>query len=169
MNGRKPSLLAPALIAGAAGGVLSGIPFVNCLCCLWMIGAGILAAYLMAKDAPAPPTAGDGALVGAFTGVVAAGAVSLMSIPLAALNAVFFRRFLERMAEYVQEMPAGWEQWFTRGVGPFSFFWFFIGLVINAAVFAALAALGGIIGMSLFARRTPPPGAPLPPQPGSPV
>jgi hypothetical protein len=166
MNDRKPSPLVPALIAGAAGGILSGVPFVNCLCCLWIIGAGSLAVYLSAKQSPTLPGAAEGAQVGALSGVFAAAAVSLLSLPLASLNAAFFRRFLERMAEYVDKMPEGWQQWFTRGEGPFSMFWFVMGFVINAAVFAALAALGGIIGATLFGRRTAVP--PAPPSPGSP-
>ncbi len=169
MNDRKPSPLGPALIAGAAGGILSGVPFVNCLCCLWLIGTGILAVYLAAKQAPTLPGPAEGAQIGALAGVFAAAAVSLLSLPLASLNAAFFRRFLERMAEYVDRMPDGWEQWFTRGEGPFSVFWFLMGFVINAAVFAALAALGGIIGASLFGRRAAAsPTPPAAPSAGSP-
>jgi len=154
MNGRKPAILMPALIGGIAGGVLSGVPFLNCLCCLWIIGGGILASYLLVKESPVPLTAGDGARAGAFSGVIAAAAASLIGLPLAAMNSAFLHRFIERMAEYVREMPAGWERWFDRGSGPFSLGWFLIGVVINAAVFAVLAALGGIIGISIFNKRT---------------
>jgi hypothetical protein len=137
------------------------------LCCLWLIGAGILAVYLSAKAAPGPLGPAEGARAGALSGVVAAAVVSLLSLPLASLNAAFFRRFLERMAEYVDRMPEGWDQWFNRGDAPFSLFWFVMGFVINAAAFAALAALGGIIGATLFGRRPDAPGAPTAPPPPS--
>lgn len=174
MNGSKPNLFVPALIGGAAAGVLCGIPFVNCLCCLWIIGGAALAAALLAKDSPVSLTPGDGALVGAYAGVVAAVVHAVISIPLAALNAAFFNRFLERLSEYVHEMPSGWDRWFSRGAEPFSMAWFFLGLIFTAAVFAAFGALGGVIGASLFGRKTPaapvpPPAAPLPPQPGNPA
>ncbi|MCZ7371502.1 MAG: hypothetical protein O8C66_13445, partial [Candidatus Methanoperedens sp.] len=64
MDNRRPEYLVPALISGAVAGVLSGIPFVNCLCCLWIIGGAILATNLLAKKTPALLTAGDGAIVG---------------------------------------------------------------------------------------------------------
>jgi hypothetical protein len=169
MNARNSRPLGPALIAGTAGGVLSGLPFISCVCCLWIIGAGILAAYLSTRKAPEPAAAGEGAVIGAWTGVVAAAVVSIVSLPLAPLNTAFAGRFLQRMAEYVPEMPAGWEQWIQPGTRTFSLWGFFLGLLINAALFAGLAALGGIIGMNLFAKRPEAPvSPPVPPQPGSP-
>lgn len=174
MKGRKPAILVPALAGGVAGGILSGVPFLNCLCCFWILGGGVIASYLLVKDSPAALGPGDGALAGAFAGVIAAAAASLIGLPLAGMNSAFLRRFIERMAEYVKEMPAGWERWFDRGSEPFSWGWFLIGVVINAAVFAILAALGGIIGISIFNKRTPGSSgssaeAPPPPSPpGSP-
>jgi hypothetical protein len=73
------------------------------------------------------------------------------------------------MAEYVPQMPAGWEQWVSQaGRSTFSLSWFLAGLALNAALFAALAALGGTIGVNLFARRTSA-APPEPPGPGSPA
>jgi hypothetical protein len=163
MNGQKPSIFTPALIGGAVAGILSGIPFLNCLCCLWIIGGAILAAYLLSKDSPVTMTAGDGALVGAFTGLFAAIVHALISIPLKALNIVFFRRLLEKLSEYTQDI-GDWRQWFDRGTGPVSISWFLLGLIITAAIFAVLGALGGIIGTGLFGKKTPPPAQPQPPQ-----
>jgi hypothetical protein len=91
MNQQRPPLFVPALIGGAIAGTLSGVPFLNCFCCLWIIGGAMLAAALWSKDSPHPLTSGDGALIGAFTGLFAAGAHTLISIPLAAVNAAFFR------------------------------------------------------------------------------
>ena len=55
----------PALIGGAAMGVLSALPIVNMgnCCCLWVLGGGAIAAYLLQQDHPAPINLGDGALV----------------------------------------------------------------------------------------------------------
>ena len=168
MNGQRPSLFTPALIGGAAAGFLSAIPFLNCLCCLWIIGGAALAAFIWAKDSPVPLTSGDGALVGAFAGLTAAVIDSLVSIPFAAMNAALFRRVFERLAEYTSEMPAGWEQWFNRGVGPFSIAWFFVVLVITAVIFAVLGTLGGVIGISLFGKKRPPAAFPPPAAPPQP-
>ncbi len=156
MNERRPSMLTPALLGGAVAGVLSGLPFLNCLCCLWIIGGAMLAACLLAKDSPVSLTSGDGAVVGALSGIAAAVVDSLIGIPLRGLNLAVMRRMFDRLAEFADEMPSGWENWIDRSAGGFSVPMFFIGLFLSAAVFAAVGALGGIIGASLFGRKPQP-------------
>ena len=153
MNDHKPNILTPALVGGAVAGVLSGIPFLNCFCCLWIIGGAVLASYLLAKDSPVSLTAGDGAIVGVFAGISAAIIDSLVSIPLRSLNVAVMRRMMERLSEFADEMPSGWENWINRTEGGVSIAMFLIGLFISAAIFAALGALGGIIGASLFGKK----------------
>lgn len=157
MNERRPSMLTPALLGGAVAGILSGLPFLNCLCCLWIIGGAMLAAYLLAKESPGSLTSGDGAVVGALSGIAAAVVDSLVGIPLRGLNLAVMRRMFDRLAEFAEEMPAGWEEWIDRSAGGFSIAMFFLGLFLSAAVFAAVGALGGIIGASLFGRKPQPP------------
>jgi hypothetical protein len=156
MDNQKSAMFSAALIGGAVAGVLSGIPFVNCLCCLWIIGGGVLAAYLLSKGSPVVLNAGDGAIVGVFTGIVAAVAQSILSILFRPVNAEFFRRMMERFAEYAEEMPPGFEDFLEGGSAQFSISGFFIGLIFSAFVFSALGALGGIIGISLFRKKTLP-------------
>ena len=115
MTNQKPSMLVPALVGGAVAGVLSAVPFLNCLCCLWIIGGAVLAAYLLAKDSPVAMTAGDGAIVGIFTGIVAAIVDTVVSIPFQAINSQFVQRFMEGLAEYTEEMPEGWENFLEGG------------------------------------------------------
>lgn len=154
MNDQRPGMFVPALIGGAAAGILSGIPFVNCLCCLWIIGGAMLSAYLLIKDSPVPLTAGDGAIVGIFTGIVAAVVELIISIPFRAVTDRFVRDMMERFSEYYEEMPRGLESWFQEGALETSFVWSIIGLVISVVIFSALGALGGIIGISLFGKKT---------------
>lgn len=155
MSDQKPAMLMPALIGGAAAGLLSGIPLLNCLCCLWIIGGAILASFLLIKDSPVTLTAGDGAIVGVFTGIVAAIVEAIISIPLQPLNKEFARKMMETISEYTEEMPSWWESWFETGAAGASLSMFMLGLAISAVVFAALGALGGIIGISLFKKKTP--------------
>ncbi len=154
MNNQRPDFLVPALIGGSLAGVLSGIPLLNCLCCLWIIGGAVLSTYLLAKDRSGPLTSGDGAIVGALAGIVSAVVVSLIGIPLRAVNARFIQQMSDRIAEMAGEMPAGLEGLFDQGgMAQFSFSMFLFGLFISAAVFAAFGALGGVIGVSLFGRK----------------
>jgi len=163
MNEQRPPLFVPALIGGTAAGVLAVIPFLNCLCCLWIIGGAMLAASLWAKDCPTSLSAGEGALIGAYTGVFAAIAHTLVGIPMAAVNARFFLRMFERLSDYTNELPQDWRQWLDQSVGSFTLAGFFLNLIITAAVFCLLGVLGGILGAALFGKKTPPSGVVPPP------
>lgn len=153
MNDQRPGMFVPALIGGAAAGILSGIPFVNCLCCLWIIGGGMLSAYLLIKDSSVPLSAGDGAIVGIFAGIFAAVVEFIISIPFRAVTDKFMRNMIDRFSEYYEEMPRGLESWFQEGSLETSFLWAIIGLIISVVIFSALGALGGIIGISIFGKK----------------
>jgi hypothetical protein len=153
MNDQRPGMFVPALIGGCIAGVLSGIPLVNCLCCLWIIGGGILAAYFLSREAPAKLTAGDGAIVGIFSGIIAAIVEAVVNIPFRAFSEKLVQDIMDRFSQYYDEMPSGWESWLGDGGGKGSFFWTILGLGISIVIFSAFGALGGIIGISLFARK----------------
>jgi hypothetical protein len=168
---QRPEYFRPALIAGIAAGVLSGLPFIgvgNCVCCLWIIGGAAVAAKMLAAATPGLLSTGDGAVVGALTGIVAAVVDAVISIPLRPFNMGLARRFLDWASEHGGQMPSGFQDIFNQSGGGLSPGWFLLGLLVSAAVFAAVGALGGIIGVALFAKKGRPPAAPAPP-PGPPT
>ncbi|UCC41037.1 MAG: hypothetical protein JSV96_06300 [Candidatus Aminicenantes bacterium] len=150
---QKPGMFVPALIGGAVAGALSGLPFINCLCCIWIIGGAMLASYLLSKDSPVDLSAGDGAIIGVLTGIIATVVRLFVNLlPFHAYYREFLQKLTERLAEYTEEMPPGWEAWLEKEGGG-SIFMFMSGLMITAMFFAALGALGGIIGVSLFGKK----------------
>ena len=155
MSKPRQGMFVPALIGGLAAGVLSGIPVVQCMCCLWVIGGAMLSAHLLAKQTIVSLTAGDGAIVGALSGIFAAVVERLISIPFAAFSLEFARKLMESMSRFTEEMPSGWETWLDRG-REFSPAFFMFGLMITALIFAGLGALGGVLGASLFGRKPAP-------------
>jgi hypothetical protein len=157
MNDQKPSVFVPALIGGGLAGILAAVPFVNCLCCIWIIGGAMLSAYLLIKETPSQLSAGDGAIVGIFAGIIAAVVEFIVSIPFQAMENRLTQSMLERFSEYFDEMPPGWENFFESGNLTASMGLSLIGLVITAVVFAALGALGGVLGISLFRKKPTPP------------
>jgi hypothetical protein len=157
MTNERPSMFMPALIGGGLAGILSGIPLINCLCCLWIIGGAMLAAYLLSKDSKLPLSSGDGAVVGALAGVIAAIVDFFVSIPFQAMSEDIFRNVMERFSEYADEMPPGWENFMEGGGFEASVAMNILGLLIAAVVFAILGALGGILGMSMFGKKFFPP------------
>jgi hypothetical protein len=66
------SKLQPAVFGGLFIGVLSALPLINIAncCCLWVIGGGVLATYLLQQNQPYAITAADGALVGLLAGLI---------------------------------------------------------------------------------------------------
>ncbi len=155
MNEQRPNLLMPALVGGGLAGILSAIPLVNCLCCLWIIGGAMLASYLLAKDSKVTLNAGDGAIIGAVAGLVATFTEAIVSIPFNAMSSELFTKFTEKLSDYSQDIPQGWEK-FLQGGYESTWLWFFIGLLITAVIFIALGILGGVIGISLFSKKKPP-------------
>ena len=153
MNDQRPGMFVPALIGGVIAGILSGIPIVNCLCCLWIIGGGILAAYFLTKESPVVLSAGDGAIVGIFAGIIAAIAQAVVNIPFRPVNDKLAQGILDRFSQYYDEMPSGWESWLENGDLEGSIVWTILGLVFSVVIFSALGALGGIIGISLFRKK----------------
>jgi hypothetical protein len=147
----------PALIGGGVAGVLSAIPFVNCFCCLWIIGGAMLAAYLLSKDSKVALSSGDGAIVGALAGVIAAIVDFFVSIPFQAMSDDMARSIMEKVSEYADEMPQGWEGFLEGGGFEGSMAMNILGLLIAAVVFSILGALGGILGMSMFGKKFFPP------------
>lgn len=168
MNQKKPEYLRPALIGGAIAGVLSGLPIVsagNCFCCLWIIGGAALAVSLLAKNTAGVLTSGDGAIVGALSGITAAVVDSLMAIPLRSFNMELARRVVDRVSDFGYEMPSNLDGLLDGGSAFLTPGWFLLSLFLTAAVFTVVGILGGIIGVSLFGRKknqTAPPASPPP-------
>ncbi len=182
----SPKPLQPALMAGVAMGVLSGLPVIsagNC-CCLWILGGGFLAAYLLQQSHPDPITIGDGAVVGLLAGIIGAIVAQLIAIPLALLIGPFQTALARRAMEGARDVPPEVRDWLDliatrRATGAFMVIGFIFALVIGmifstvggllgAAVFRrpagpATAAPGGYVPPPYTPPYTPPPPAPPPP------
>jgi len=160
MNEQRPRMLMPSIIGGLLSGVLTAIPFINCLCCIWVIAGGFLAAYLLSKESQSSLTTGDGAIVGVFAGIIGAVVDTIVSIPFDALlrNSEFMRAILDKVGEYAQDLPAGMEGLLDSGPfsGSVSIPWMLLGLIFSMVIFSAFSALGGIIAVSVFKKKTDP-------------
>jgi len=138
-------------------GVLTALPVVsigNC-CCLWVLGGGALAAYLLQQDNPDPISLGDGALVGLLTGVFGSVVILIVSIPLAMLVEPMVRQFVTGILEKMENVPPeirdlAMNRGFTviRIAGQFVF-WLVVGSIFST--------LGGLLGASIFQKKVPPP------------
>ena len=146
--------LKPALLGGLIVGLLSAIPFVNYCCCIWAIGGGALAGFLYIKSSPTPVPTGDGAIVGALSGVVGGLIYLIIGLPIALLFGA-------------AEMEA---QFRRSGIQmPFSgTLLLVVGALIGALCLLLLATLGGVLSIPIFEKRKDGPMPPPPPVTGGP-
>jgi hypothetical protein len=167
----KPSMIKPALIGGVVLGLLSILPFIKGLCCLWAIVGGVIAAWIYIKNSPLKITSGNGAGVGALSGFVG--------------GVIFIVGFVLSTAKEFADPEIIAEQFKGYPIDPnvLKFFTehFILVLFLYSIIFlvtiVALSTLGGIIGVAIFEKRkgamaqpppypyAQPPGAPQPPYP----
>ncbi|MCD4844155.1 MAG: DUF5518 domain-containing protein [Methanosarcinales archaeon] len=126
----------PVLISGIPAGLISVIPFIHCLCCVWLILFGFLSAYLFKKDTGTLEIE-DGVISGALTGLVAFVIMMILSIIF-----IFFK---------VGISPLMGEDMAMQGImSGFSLLFILFTGLIQIIVFPIFGAIGGIIGAVLL-------------------
>jgi len=164
----NPPKLVPALLGGTFIGVLSALPLVNVAncCCLWLLGGGVVAAYVMQQNHPGPIRAADGALVGLLAGIIGAFVYVLVSLPINLVMAPIVETMRGRMLQEAQDMPAEVRDAIERfGSGSASVA---IGFVMNLFLGMVFSTLGGLLGAALFKKASPPAVPPSAPGPWPP-
>jgi uncharacterized membrane protein len=159
--------LQPALIGGLFIGILSALPIIGALnvcCCLWVVGGGVITAYLMQNASAMAITVGDGALGGLIAGLIGAIVDTILTIPIrlvmGPMQARFFQRWMESAPRDVPDslrvfMEPGA---MTGGIVIATIANFMLMLVLGAI----FATIGGMIGAAIF-NRGKPTIAPTPP------
>ena len=151
--------LQPAFWGGLFIGVLSALPVVNagnCCCCLWVISGGVLAAYLRQQQSPLQIDAAEGAVVGLLAGLVGGIVAALISIPMQMLVGPYQRELMERLLANNPDVPAEARdavERFAAGAG-----FRLIGMLVSVVIYVIFGMLGGLLGVALFKKKTPPPG-----------
>ena len=164
--------LQPALLGGLFIGVLSALPLVNVgnCCCLWIIGGGMLAAYL--DQAPGQPrNVARGALDGLLAGVVGAFVYLMASAVISTVMAPLQQRMIEMLGG-AYDLPPDVRAWFEMlRDRDDAFFGQIIGFVFQLFAGAIFSTLGGLLGALFFWRDDVPPalGGPPPPPPLPPL
>jgi len=172
-NGAKPGYGQPALIGGLFMGVLSALPLIsagNICCCMWVLGGGAVAAYVYQQNLSSPITPGDGALVGLLAGLIGAVVQFAISIPIGLLVAPMERAFMQRALEIAGTMPPEMRDMIERygngdmqlGAG-FMIMRRMAALVVWVFVGGIFSTIGGLLGATIFQKKTPPGVIDVPP------
>jgi hypothetical protein len=165
-------LIQAALLGGAFIGVLSALPVIslaNC-CCIWIIGGGMLAAYVD-QDGMRPPALSRGALDGLLAGVVGAFVWLVAYIAVDVVMGPLQQRMIASVLESTAEMPPEVRDWLeTTAEGGTGAFRYAAGFMFHLIAGAVFATLGGLLGATFFWRDSVPPalGGPPPPLPPHP-
>lgn len=171
----KPGKLQPALVGGLITGILSSIPVIdagNLCCCLWVLLGGAIAARMLVKRSPyLPITTGDGAEAGALAGVVSAGIVLVIGVPLGLLLNSSNTESLRQIADSIGN-PAFREATLqvTDMMRDHALLFALLSWFIRSIIMIAFATVGGMIGVAMFEKRKgqQPPPPPPPPDFGGP-
>jgi hypothetical protein len=166
----KPGKVQPALVGGLITGLLSSIPVIdagNLCCCLWVLLGGAIAARMLVKRSPyLPITTGEGAEVGALAGVVSAGIVLVIGVPIGLLLSSSNSESLRQIADSIGN-PAFREATLevTDMMRDHAFLFAFLSWFIRSIIMIAFATVGGMMGVAMFEKRKgqqPPPPPPPP-------
>jgi hypothetical protein len=161
-------MLQASVLGGLFIGVLSALPIVNVAncCCVWVVGGGVLAAYLQQQDEGRTLPIASGAAVGLIAGVVGAFVWLLVSIPLSFVMGPLQERMVQEMLRTATGMPPNVRQ-ILEGVGDraSSPFQYVFGFLFHLCAGLIFATAGGAIGAAFFKRDVPPAigGQPNPP------
>ncbi len=156
----------PALVGGLFIGVLSALPIINAgnCCCLWILGGGLIAAYLVQQASPTALTVGDGAIAGLIAGISGAILYVIVSIPIKLLLAPLQLSFAQRILENSPDIPDAFRGLMRPDVAGAHFLFsivtgFFLMLVLGAI----FSTVGGMIGAAIFKSNKPQIMPPAPP------
>ncbi len=149
----------PALAGGMFLGLLSSIPIIaagNCLCCLWIIGGGGLAAFLLSKQRPVGLTYGDGAFVGVLSGVFGAVVGTVISIPIQIISLRIFGSQQQAVEQFIRDM--GFQgpipDWMLQVASPeVTVTKVAFTLLGNLIFYSLFAMIGGILGVAVLQKQ----------------
>ena len=165
----SPSMLQPVLFGALFMGVLSALPvisFANC-CCLWVIGGGMVTAYLLQRGQQAPIELGQGALGGFLAGVLGAVIASVLSELIDLVSGPLQEGMMETLRDGMlnsgADVPPEVLEMFDT-FGSSGFLLIFIGFIFMLLAGMVFSTLGGLVGAAIFRKSAPAgPGVPPPP------
>ena len=159
------ALLQPVLFGGLFMGVLSALPIIslgNC-CCLWVMGGGVVTAYLTQHGRPDPIQLGEGAFGGFLSGIVGAVVYAVVSLPIQLVTGPLQRGMMDGLLESAADVPPEIRE-MIESLASGGVVTVLVGFVFMLAVGMVFSPLGGLFGALIF-RSTPPAESTVPPPP----
>ena len=159
----SPNRVKAAAIGGSIAGAASEIPLLgvlNLACCALVVGGALLAVHLALRNEPPTDRAplGAGAAIGALSGAFAAVVGTIISIPLTLLVGNMAQQGIETLLEnseviQIEGLPLELLESLTASSEGLVISALLLGLVMSLLLYTAFAALGGILGASIFHKK----------------
>ena len=150
----KKNYFTSSLLGGVVLGLLSSIPYLNIgnlFCCLWVVGGGVLAAYLFWGENK-QITTGQGALVGFFAGLWGALVSAILGgILWLFLADTYMSQIYQALNE--QDIPAESMEFMTTIFSGNPFLIAGVYLVSSLIVNSIFATLGGLICAAILKKK----------------
>ena len=162
------------LIGGAFNGILSALPFIgvaNLCCCLWVMGGGAIAAWLMQQGRTVAIRLSDGAIGGALAGLAGAFFYTVVTTAVQLTFGSGLQEAAEALRAAGGDVPVELIETFealSSSIVLMAMLSFFMWLVVGGV----FSTIGGLLGALFFRRAAPPAaGAPVvpPPPPETPI
>lgn len=159
----------PALVGGLFIGVLSSLPYVssaNACCCLWVVTGGLITVYLLQQRTPLPVETADAVLSGLLAGVIGAVICVVVTAALLSIMGPFLQERIRAAIDENPQMPADARDMLLNLFAGRSLV--FLLALVSLPVFAIFSALGALLGLAIFRKKTPPapPAGPAAPPAG---
>lgn len=141
-------------------GILSALPIVNIAncCCLWIVGGGVLTAYVERQNNPQHLTVGRGARAGLLAGLIGALVWLLAAAVIDVVLAPLQGRMIAQLLRNAQDIPPEVREWLeTMGSGASPLVRYIVGFSFHLVAGLVFATFGGMIGAALFRPVLPPP------------
>ena len=164
MPKKELDFLKPALAGGAFMSILTSLcslvstkaklPALQITCCLWLVGGGALAAYLLNKQRPGGLTYGDGALAGLFSGIFAAILGAVLGIPVRMLIAPELQEAADQFQQQSAQMPPAMRDFVLQQLAPgISLTGLLIGLVFGLVLYSIFMTAAGALTVAILNRK----------------
>jgi hypothetical protein len=156
---QKLDFIQPALAGGMFLGFLSSMPFImaaNCLCCMWVLLGGGIAAMLLMKQRPSGITYGDGAFVGVLSGLFGAIVGTVVHIPVQIIFARLNGSQQAQLEEWFRQLgiEGPMRDWLLRvASGEISAATILFTFFMNLLMWSLFAMIGGILTVAIVNRR----------------
>jgi hypothetical protein len=161
----KPGKLIPALAGGAFIAIFSRTPLLNlgnCLCCLWVVAGGFLAAWMFRRSLPPTDdlTSGEGALSGFLAGAFGALFGGFLQYFFAMIGLDFSSHMLDELLRNMKDMPEELAESMEmiRSAGEYNPLMVVLGLISSFIINSIFATAGGLIAASVLKKPAAPSG-----------